>query len=180
MGYRKYVADFTIREEINDRGRVVRTAVYQGPLFAYVLDHGARRRYAIWFSILMLAEWALFITSLLFPLDTMGQFYIMVPYGVRFLPLFFMSMSAFSFLTAKEPLKREQNDGLYLRTSHCLIFLVIFGGIAILAAIVAAIVYRKLSGADIYLLVAMIVQLGLDSIAFLLRKGMKTLELKGK
>ncbi len=178
MGYRKYAADWSIREELDGHGRRVRTPVYGGPLFRYVLTADRRRPYRVWLPILGIVQWALFVTSLLFPLHTMAQFYIMVPYGVRLLPLFYMTMSLWTFLFAKEPLKREQNDGLYPRMSHSLCFLITFGAASLIAAAVAALVYRTLSVSDIYLLVAMAVQLSLDLVMLRLRRAMRTQELE--
>ena len=166
MGYRKYVSDWQIQEEVDTRGRVVRTPIYRGPLFRYALTKEERRPFVIALTCLGVLQWILYVTSMLFDLNTMGQFYIMVPYGVRLLPLCFMTMSLYSFLVAKEPLKREQSDGLYPRMTTCLAIMMAFGGVAFVAAVVASLLFRQLTGADIYLLVAMGVQLGIDGVLY--------------
>jgi hypothetical protein len=174
MSYRKYLKDYRIEEQIGDNGRLRRVAKYVGPTYRFLAAPEVRRRDAWLFLAATVGEWIAFFLPLFFKIDTGRQYYALIPYALRLLPLFFVSTSAYGFLTAREPVKREQNDGLYGRASVALIVQMAFGAVAAVGVIVALILHRGGAWTDILLAVCLLVGLILDGALFYLRRTMKT------
>ena len=111
MARNKYVRDYRLVENIDERGRVRTETEYIGDYFWFV-DGPAAAREKKNAVILCVAGWIAFILALAPYSAGMRTMYVSLPFAFTALPLGMLTELAVSNARAKEPLEHHQADKL--------------------------------------------------------------------
>lgn len=100
-------SDYDVEYIRDEKGRLKKSARYKGPDFYYVLPEDVRKKARIILGVFILMEIVFTMIPLLIPDPLMHKWYTSAPLIMCLLGDLHLIMGFVTFLTAKEPLKRE-------------------------------------------------------------------------
>ena len=100
-------SDYDVEYIRDEKGRLKKSARYKGPDFYYVLPEDVRKKARVILGVFILAEIVFTMIPLLIPDPLMHKWYTSAPLIMCLLGDVHLIMGFVIFLTAKEPLKRE-------------------------------------------------------------------------
>ena len=134
----KYVNDFEITEEKDEKGRVRKTARYTG-LWTVIRDPSPAVLSRIWaaagVSVLLLV---IYIRMLLLNHAAGGQLFVMLPLLAGLFPGLYLMMGALSLPFRGKPMRRDQYMHSFIRASRSAVAVAAF----VFAGFAASMVYR--------------------------------------
>ena len=138
MSRNRYVKDYRLVENVNERGRIKTTYEYIGEDYYFAADagtvHAARKRLAV----VCLIGWIAFIGALL-PVSVAGHtLYVTLPFAAAAWPLGLLTGVGISLFHAREPLEHRHADRLENRAPACTFFVALLGGVALIGEAVNA------------------------------------------
>ena len=110
MARNKYVKDYRLIENIDERGRVRTETEYIGDHYFFV--HGSAAREKKIALILCVVGWIAFVLALTPSSAGMRKMYVSLPFAFAALPLGMLTEAAIAALRAKEPMEHYQADKL--------------------------------------------------------------------
>lgn len=146
MGWRmtvnKYVGDYRLVEDVDERGRIKTTTEYIGDDYFYLADAADVRRARIAVCVAVAVAWAAWVAALVPASSCMRHMQVSLPFAFGAVPLFMLSGVAFQIARRREPLERRHVDRIANRyPASCAIF-----GLLVALAFVAAIVSDAVGG----------------------------------
>jgi hypothetical protein len=133
---RKYVDDYEIVIEVDEKGREKKKAVYRGNNFEVDVAKISLKKFK-WTNII------LFVIILVFHIaggflnnQGMYRFYIALPYVAAFLPLYFLATGIFRLPKEKRKFRRDEVDLSFKRVKKASTFLLILFGMGILGEVI--------------------------------------------
>ena len=134
---KKYVKDYRSIDTVDSKGRLHTEYEYIGGAYYFCEDAGTVRRKAILLAALCGAGWLFWLLPLLFNNGAMRLPFISFPYIFTALTLWLMSMSAYTALTAHEPMKHKMSVRLAKWLPGTSLAAAILSGVALLATAAA-------------------------------------------
>lgn len=122
MSRNRYVKDYRLVENVNERGRIKTTYEYIGEDYYFAADagtvHAARKRLAV----VCLIAWIAFIGALL-PVSVAGHtLYVTLPFAAAAWPLGLLTGVGISLFHAREPLEHRHADRIENRYPASAVF----------------------------------------------------------
>lgn len=137
LSSKKYVKDYRSIETVDAKGRIRAEYEYIGGNFFYIEEAATVRRKTKLLTALCAAGWIFWLLPLFFNNGAMRLPFISVPYIFTALTLWMVSMSAYTGLTVKEPMKRKPSVRLTSWLSGTSLATAILSGIALTGMVVA-------------------------------------------
>ena len=132
----KYLKDYRVEEYIDEKGRTRKEAIYIGG------DYSVSPPVSFRGKVLMVCLAALslfaFLGALVPMINAARRSYIMLPFVVSALPMYFVIASTVSFLFSKEVMIRENAEKITRRLPPCAFFTLVLSGAAFLGTIISA------------------------------------------
>ena len=138
----KYVTDFRLERETDQRGRIRTRAVYVGP-WTVMRRTGTETRIRLWGTFLLTLGvagcqlWMLMLNHL-----GAGVLWVMFPLLVGLLPGLYLLMGSFSLPFRGKPMRRDQYMHSFIRVSRSAVAVSAFT----LVGLLASLVYRMIRG----------------------------------
>ena len=174
---RKYADDFRMEKSVNDKGKVVKKAVYIGPFFAYCAGEkelALSRRLCLPVCLLL---WVLFAVCFMQDGAAPRQVWVAAIFLVTVFPLIYLTWSSVTMLLSHAPFDRETSDDLYKKYAGASVAQMALSGAACLASGIALLVTRSfVMPGDLVFLLGNLASLGLSVLLFSRRETFKTAE----
>jgi hypothetical protein len=140
---RKYVDDYEIVIEEDEKGREKKKAVYRGNYYEVDITKLNLKQFKwanIIFLVIILASQIAggFINN-----QGMYRFYIALPYVAAFLPLYFLIMGIFRLPNEKRKFRRDEVDLSFKRVKKASTFLLILFGMSVLGEVIFLIFFAN-------------------------------------
>ncbi len=151
----RYRDDYTPTTYLNEKGKLVKGAVYNGDMYVLPLDAKQKRRTGLvnlGFSLLFVA---LFAAGGMVNQDSSHTFWIVFPYIFIFLPIGYFFLGAVSYLGTPLRMERAAYDGSLLRMRRSCLGAMVMTVISAVLDILYLILYHdtiQVSGEGVYLL----------------------------
>ena len=129
-------SDYDVEYIRDEKGRLKKTARYKGPDFYYVLPEEIRKKARYLLGVFILMDIVFTMIPLLIPDPLMHKWYTSAPLIMCLLGDVHLIMGFVTFLTAKEPLKREDTKHGFERIAIWALLNAIFSFISSVSQIV--------------------------------------------
>ncbi len=136
MASKKYIKDYDLVENQDEKGRIKKTAVYHGDYFRLNLEENQIKKYKIQFILLFLAVLALHIFAGLVNNPGLNQMYTALPYTGSFFPLVFLAGGILRIPNKKGPYRTEEIGLSYQRVVNMSRLYLIIMGIGVLGILI--------------------------------------------
>lgn len=110
MSTKKYVNDYEIQTDTDQRGRETNTVVYRGAIFEISLSPEDLSRLRIQSILVFLLITALHVGSGFLRSQGMFRLYVALPYAAAFFPLLYMTEGILRLPRTIRPFRREEMD----------------------------------------------------------------------
>ena len=140
---RKYVDDYEIVVEEDEKGREKKKAVYRGNYYEVKIEKISLTRFKWYNIILFVIILAVQIAGGFINNQGMYRFYITLPYVAAFLPLYFIAMGVFRLPKEKRKFRRDEVDLSFKRIKKASTFLLILFGMGILGEVIFLIFFTN-------------------------------------
>jgi len=140
---KKYVDDYEIVTEEDEKGREKRRAVYRGNYYEVEIAKISWSKFK-WFNIILLVMILSFhIAGGFINNQGMYQFFIALPYVAAFLPLYFIATGILRIPTKKKQLRRDQVELSFERVKKASTYLLLLFGMSILGEVIFLIFFEN-------------------------------------
>lgn len=140
---RKYVDDYEIVIEEDEKGREKKKAVYRGNYYEVEIEKGSLSRFK-WINILLLILIITFhVVGGFIDNQGMYRFYIALPYVITFLPLYFLTTGILRLPTKKHQMRRDEVDLTFLRVKKASKYLLFVFLISIVGEVIFIIFFAN-------------------------------------
>lgn len=143
MSMRKYVDDYEIVLEEDEKGRERKKAVYRGNYYEVEIDKISLKKFKWYNIILFFLILVLHISAGFINNQGMYRFFIALPYVAAFLPFYFMATGIFRLPTDKRKFRRDEVDLSFIRVKKASTYLLILFGMSILGEIIFLIFFAN-------------------------------------
>ena len=133
---RKYVDDYEIVVEEDEKGREKKKAVYRGNYYEVDIEQISLKRFKWYNIILLVIILAVHITVGFINNQGMYRFFIALPYVAVFLPLYFLATGVFRLPIDKRKFRRDEVDLSFKRVKKASTYLLILYGISIIGEVI--------------------------------------------
>ena len=139
----KYVGDYRLIEDVDEKGHIKTTTEYIGKPYYYLLPEASRRTPTITVCVAVALQWTLWIAAMV-PFSTcMQHLYVSLPFIVSAIALYFLSETVLRIVRYPEPLEHRHADRIINRyPAACVI-----NGILVASSLVGGIVSLLAAGA---------------------------------
>ena len=140
---RKFVDDYEIVVEEDEKGREKKKAVYRGNYYEVDAAKISLKK-SKWFNIILIVIILAFhIVGGFINNQGMYRFFVALPYVATFLPLYFIATGTFRMPTEKKQLRRDQVELSFNRVKKASIYLLILFGMSILGEVIFLIFFAN-------------------------------------
>ena len=138
----KYVGDYLLIEDVDEKGRIKTSTEYIGKPYYYLLPEASRRTPTITICVAVALEWLLWVGAMV-PFSTCMQHpYVILPFIFSVVPLYFLSETVLRIVRYPEPLEHRHADRITNRyPAACVI-----NGILVTSSLVGGIVSLLMTG----------------------------------
>jgi len=119
MSVNKYVGDYRLIEDVDEKGRIRTRTEYKGDLYHYRTGETPERHRT---AAAAAALWALWILAMLLPSSGMRVFYVSLPFICSAPALFILSDTVRLIVCRKEPMEHRDADRINNRYPSSLLF----------------------------------------------------------
>lgn len=136
MASKKYIKDYDLVENEDEKGRVKKTAVYHGDYFRLGLEESQIKQLKLQLILLFVAALALHVCGGLVNNPGLYKFYMAIPYTVCFLPLFFLGEGTLRIPNQKRSYRKEEIELTYKRVVNMSRLYLILSGIGVAGVLI--------------------------------------------
>ena len=136
---KKYVKDYRLSDSLDAKGRIRTEYEYIGGSYYRCADSATAAAKSRLLVILCTIGWVCWLLPLLFNNGSMRLAYISFPFIFAALTLWLLSTSAYTAVTAPDPMKHKQSDRLTNMLPGTALATAILSGIALIGTCVSAI-----------------------------------------
>lgn len=140
MASKKYIEDYDLVEMEDSRGRLKKTAVYQGDYFHLNLEESKIKSFKQQIALLFLAVCGLHIGAGFVNNPGLNQMYAAIPYTVAFFPLVFLGTGVLRIPSEKRLYRNEEIGLSYKRVVNMCRLYLLFMTIGIIGIMIYLIV----------------------------------------
>jgi len=133
MAVNKYVGDYRLIEELDERGRIRTRTEYIGKAYYHVMPARDVKRAMIEAGVAAVVMWALWIGAMVLPSTGMHSWFISLPFMAMAVPMFLLTETIFTVRPGRDPFERrhaERQNNRYPQTAVIIIAFAVFTLIA--------------------------------------------------
>ena len=181
MSRKKYINDYELDREVDDKGRIKTTARYAGGFFVFAADDASASKNKRISAVACAIAWVAFVASLIPRTAALHLIYYSLPFAFCAVPLWLLSDVTVSLFAAKPPFKHRAADKFSKRFLPCSVALaVLSGGSAV--GYIAGVLTGGVTFAsyDIIPAVSSLLIFGAAGALFAIRNAFETVPAKGR
>lgn len=148
MARNRYMKDYRLIEQVDERGRIHTDYEYIGERYRYVRDGRTVDRARMEARVLCAAGWLLFVGGLLPNSAAMRTIYISLPYIFAAIPLALLTETVFSAPAGDAVMERRKADRLLNRYPPAALALAVLAGVSLIGVLICLVRSVPLGGED--------------------------------
>ena len=150
------ISDYTLREEIDEKGRFHTAYQYTGKPYRFGVGQSAALAEGRKLLVLMVSAWAAYVLAMLLPSEAMHNLYVALPFVFTAVPLFLLTETLLQLRKLKEPLEKRHADRMNHRYPPQALMAAVFPCFALLGELIVMIMGNiRLPGDVVFVICAL-------------------------